>query len=72
MPVKPDYVKDLGRNLIRSYPKVFSTNFEHNKEAVNELTNLSSKTVRNRVAGFVTKKMRILQEYQEQEVPEEE
>jgi len=34
---------------------VFTEGFESNKEAVTELTNIESKTVRNRVAGYVTR-----------------
>jgi len=37
------------------YPEVFSSDFEANKEAVTELTNVESKTVRNRIAGYVTR-----------------
>ena len=40
------------------YPEAFSTDFEHNKDLIEELTNIESKGVRNRIAGYVTHKKR--------------
>lgn len=56
MPIKPDYIKKLGTRLLEQYPEAFSTDFDHNKESVVKLTNIESKGVRNRVAGYVTRK----------------
>lgn len=56
MAIKPDYVKKTGTLLMERYPDAFGTDFEHNKESVSELTNIESKEVRNRVAGYVTRK----------------
>lgn len=57
MPIKPDYVKKTGERLLDSYPEVFTEDFEHNKELVKRLTNVQSKPVRNRIAGYVTHKV---------------
>lgn len=56
MAIKPAYVKKTGALLMERYPDAFSTDFEHNKELVDELTNIESKGVRNRIAGYVTRK----------------
>jgi len=56
MAIKPDYVKKTGKLLLERYPEAFSTDFEHNKTSVTELTNIESKSVRNRIAGYVTRK----------------
>ncbi|MDY6817802.1 MAG: 30S ribosomal protein S17e [Halobacteriales archaeon] len=56
MAIKPAYVKNLATTLLERYPEAFSTDFEQNKESVAELTNIDSKGVRNRVAGYVTRK----------------
>ena len=56
MAIKPDYVKKTGKILLERYPDAFGTDFEHNKEAVTELTNIKSKPVRNRVAGYIARK----------------
>ncbi|GGL52828.1 30S ribosomal protein S17e [Halocalculus aciditolerans] len=57
MAIKPDYVKKTGNILMERYPDAFSTeDFDHNKEAVEQLTNIESKPVRNRIAGYITHK----------------
>ena len=56
MPIKPDYVKKTGKILLEQYPQAFNDDFEQNKESVKELTTIESKGVRNRIAGYVTRK----------------
>jgi small subunit ribosomal protein S17e len=56
MAIKPAYVKKTATILMEKYPDAFSADFEHNKELVGELTNIESKGVRNRIAGYVTRK----------------
>jgi small subunit ribosomal protein S17e len=56
MAIKPAYVKKTGRTLLERYPDAFGHDFEHNKELVTELTNIESKGVRNRIAGYITRK----------------
>lgn len=58
MPVKPSYIKDIGNILLNRYPEVFNTSFENNKEKVDRLTSITSKTIRNRVAGYICKKVK--------------
>ncbi len=55
MPIKPAYIKNIGNELMERYPDVFTEDFETNKEKVTELTNVESKTVRNRIAGYITR-----------------
>lgn len=57
MAIKPSYVKNTGKLLLERYPSAFTTDFEHNKKSVAELTNIESKDVRNRVAGYITHKL---------------
>ena len=56
MAIKPAYIKKMGNRLLERYPDAFSSDFEHNKDVVVEVTNVESKGVRNRVAGYVTRK----------------
>lgn len=56
MAIKPDYVKKTGHILLERYPEAFNDDFEQNKKAVRELTTIDSKGVRNRIAGYVTRK----------------
>ncbi len=55
MAIKPDYVKKTANTLLEQYPEAFSEDFQHNKRSVRALTNIESKGVRNRIAGYVTR-----------------
>lgn len=57
MAIKPAYIKNIATALIEEYPEAFSDDFEENKQRVGQLTNIDSKEVRNRVAGYVTRKL---------------
>lgn len=56
MAIKPKYVKQLGTILLERYPDSFNREFETNKDSVEQLTNVKSKEVRNRIAGYITRK----------------
>ncbi|MDR5672875.1 Ribosomal protein S17E [Halalkaliarchaeum sp. AArc-CO] len=56
MAIKPKYIKQLGNRLLETYPNAFNTDFETNKDSVDQLTNVESKGVRNRIAGYITRK----------------
>ena len=56
MAIKPAYVKKTGRLLMERYPDAFGADFEHNKDVITEVTNIESKGVRNRIAGYVARK----------------
>jgi small subunit ribosomal protein S17e len=56
MAIKPDYVKKTGSILMERYPEAFTKDFDQNKDSVTKLTNIESKGVRNRIAGYVTRK----------------
>jgi len=46
--------KRIARELVERFPEKFTTDFETNKKLVESLTNISSKKLRNRVAGYIT------------------
>lgn len=52
--VKPVAIKSLARALLKEFPDRFTGDLEANKKQVNALTTITSKNVRNRVAGYVT------------------
>jgi small subunit ribosomal protein S17e len=56
MAIKPSYITNIAQALLARYPEAFSTDFDQNKESVGQLTNIDSKEVQNRVAGYVTRK----------------
>jgi len=57
MGIKPTYIKAVGADLISTYGHKFSNSFDENKLAVAETTTIESKRVRNRVAGYITRKI---------------
>lgn len=59
--VRTEHVKRIARELVQRFPDKFTTNFENNKKLVEEFTNLSSTKLRNRIAGYVTHLVTIMQ-----------
>jgi small subunit ribosomal protein S17e len=55
--VRTVLVKRLSRELVERYPDSFSTEFDQNKEVVDELLTNTTKRLRNRIAGYVTRLM---------------
>ena len=56
MGIKPSYIKRLGEELIERAPERFGREFGENKQGVTEGAVIGSKRVRNRVAGYITRK----------------
>ena len=49
-------IKNIAIILLEKYPEQFKPkDFESNKKKVAELTNVNSKKLRNRIAGYVTR-----------------
>ena len=57
MGIKPTYIKKIGTELLEFHEEKFSNDFDENKKAVGSATNVPSKRVRNRVAGYITRKI---------------
>lgn len=52
--VRVDIVKKTAKELLELYPDKFTTDFEENKQLVDQLVNTQTKWVRNRLAGYLT------------------
>jgi small subunit ribosomal protein S17e len=57
MGIKPSYIKNLGTELLAKQRDYFSTSFDENKQQLNKSSTIESKRVRNRVAGYITRKI---------------
>jgi small subunit ribosomal protein S17e len=57
MGIKPSYIKTLGNELVAKQRTSFSNNFEENKQQLDKSAVIDSKRVRNRVAGYITRKI---------------
>lgn len=54
--IRPTYIKNIALDLVKIYPNQFvAENFQHNKNKVAELSDVSSKLLRNRIAGYITR-----------------
>ncbi len=53
-----DRIRRISQTLLQRYPDRFTTDFEKNKEVLSELTIISSKMVRNHIAGYITKTLK--------------
>jgi small subunit ribosomal protein S17e len=54
--IRQTFIKNVAIQLVKTYPEQFVANdFQHNKEKVAELCDVSTKLMRNRIAGYVTR-----------------
>jgi small subunit ribosomal protein S17e len=57
MGIKPSYIKNLGNALLLKQRDYFTNNFDENKQQLGSSAIIDSKRVRNRVAGYITRKI---------------
>jgi len=56
--IRQTNIKNTAIELLEKYPKEFIIgDFQHNKLKVAELTDVRSKLLRNRIAGYVTRRL---------------
>lgn len=53
--IKTKFIKRKTKELLHAYPDKFSADFSLNKEAVGKFTAVTSKKLRNIVAGYMTR-----------------
>lgn len=52
--VRPDFIKRVARELIAKEPKLYSAVFDENKQILNQITDIKTNRLRNRIAGYIT------------------
>lgn len=57
--IRPNYIKSLATQLLEEQGDIFTTDFTRNKENVTRYTNIESKVIRNRVAGYIVRALRV-------------
>lgn len=57
MGIKPSYIKTIGNELMKTQRDNFSNNFDENKAQLGSSAAIPSKRVRNRIAGYITRKV---------------
>jgi small subunit ribosomal protein S17e len=58
MPSNSAEIINIGDSLLQRHPERFSTAFEENKRHIEQLTDVQSRRVRNRIAGYITRHQR--------------
>jgi small subunit ribosomal protein S17e len=53
--IRPTYIKRVAFELLKNHPDEFTEDFNHNKLKVRDLTDVKSLTLRNKIAGYVTR-----------------
>ena len=56
--IRTSFVKRTSKELIETYEGTFTTYFDENKKLVEEFTTVSTKHLRNKIAGYVTRLVR--------------
>ncbi len=57
--VRPAYIKNLARQIVKDYKPYLSTDFEENKKIIPQIVEFQTKRYRNRVVGYVTRLMKL-------------
>lgn len=55
--IRQTYIKSTVDALLRQHPGEFTSDFNANKAQVEKLTAVEGKALRNRVAGYITRKV---------------
>jgi small subunit ribosomal protein S17e len=56
--IRTSHVKRLSKELIENHQGKFTTDFDENKKLVEEFSTVSTKHLRNKIAGYVTRLVR--------------
>jgi small subunit ribosomal protein S17e len=56
--IRTSFVKRIAKEIIESHEGKFTTDFDENKILVEELSTVSTKHLRNKIAGYVTRLIR--------------
>lgn len=67
--IKQASLKRIADELMENYPEEFVTEFETNKAKVQEHSDVKSKRIRNRIAGYT---VRVMKQKEEEERKEKE
>ena len=65
-----DKTRSISEQILKRYPQAFSSDFEGNKKALEGLAVVSSKQLRNHIAGYIAKALKQDEETVEQVAPE--
>ena len=64
--VRTTIVKRTARKILELYPDRVSLDFEENKKLVSDVVEVSSKKLRNQIAGYLTHLVKIMKRAEQQ------
>ena len=53
--IKQTYLKAIAEKLIAGHGEEFNDDFENNKKKVQEFSTVTSKSIRNKIAGYISR-----------------
>jgi small subunit ribosomal protein S17e len=53
--IRTEIVKRSAEKIVEAFPDSFSTDFQKNKNKLEEVASIPSKKLRNRIAGYITR-----------------
>lgn len=56
--IRTSFVKRISKELIETHKGKFTTDFDENKKTVAEYSTVSTKHLRNKIAGYITRLIR--------------
>ena len=56
--IKQKGLKRIAKELMDEYKEEFNNDFDNNKKKVQEFTTVESKSIRNKIAGYITHVMK--------------
>jgi len=56
--IRQTFIKRTGNELIEKFEDKFTRDFETNKKIVEEVALISTKRLRNRIAGYITSRIK--------------
>lgn len=55
--IKTTFVKRLANSVLENHKDKFGKDYSKNKEIIKEFVDIKSKTLRNKITGYITKKV---------------
>ena len=60
-----DRIKRLSNEIMNEYQNKFGTDFSSNKQILNEITIIRSKSLKNKIAGYIKKILQRQKKYEQ-------
>ncbi|MFX1521217.1 MAG: 30S ribosomal protein S17e [Promethearchaeota archaeon] len=52
--IRPSHIKSIAKDILEKYSDLIADDFEKNKELLDQILDVKSKRLRNRIAGYLT------------------